>query len=129
MDRIVAFAFGACVLLTVIVCGSLNVPDRYIIPIGAAYGVPFLLYIWTRQGGMKAPFMLLWPMLWAIHAALALAGVPPFSDEPNAVTSLVPVVGYGVIAAVASHIYSRITLRRLRAMARTGQSPETGVGS
>jgi hypothetical protein len=69
---------------------------------------------------MAAPFMLLWPGLLVIHAVLALAGVHPFSGEPSAVTILVPTVGYGAIAALASHVYSRVALRRLRSLARGG---------
>jgi len=37
---------------------------------------------------------------------------------------LVPVVGYGVIAGVAAHIYSRYALRRLRTLATSPE--ETG---
>jgi len=61
-----------------------------------------------------------------IHAVLALAGVRPFSGEPNAATILVPTFGYGVIAAMASHVYSRVALRRLRSLARDLEADETG---
>jgi hypothetical protein len=97
------------------------------VPIMATYLVPFLLYIWARQGGMAAPFMLLWPGLLVIHAVLALAGVHPFRGAPNAVNMLVPTFGYGAIAALASHVYSRVALRRIRSLARPG-GDETGGG-
>ena len=82
----------------------------------------------ARQGGTAAPFMLLWPCLLVIHAALGLAGVPPFSDEPNAVNILVPTFGYGAIAALVSHVYSRVALRRLRRLARGPEVDKTGGG-
>jgi len=123
VGRVIPFAFGLCVILSVAAGFVFEAASRYLVPIMAAYSVPFLLYIWVRQGGMAAPFMLLWPGLLAIHAVLAIAGVHPFSGEPSALTILVPTVGYGAIAAVASHLYSRVALRRVRSLAR---SPEDG---
>ena len=70
--------------------------------------------------------MLLWPGLLVVHALLALAGVRPFSAEPGIVTILVPTVGYGAIAALASHMYSRVALRRLRSLAHGPESEKTG---
>jgi hypothetical protein len=127
-DRVVTVAFGLCVALTIPAGFAFEIVLRYMIPIMAAYMVPFVLYVWARQGGMAAPFMLLWPGLLAIHAALALAGVRPFSDEPSAMTILVPTVGYGAVAALASHIYSRIALRRLRSLGRGPEAEKTGGG-
>lgn len=127
-DRVVPIAFGLCVTLSVATGFAFESAIRYMVPIMATYSVPFLLYIWARQGGMAAPFMLLWPGLLLIHAVLALAGVHPFSGEPDAVTILVPTFGYGAIAALASHVYSRVALRRLRGLARSPEADETGGG-
>jgi hypothetical protein len=127
-DLVVVIAFGLCVALSVAAGFAFETAFRYMVPIMATYLVPFLLYIWARQGGMAAPFMLLWPGLLVIHAVLALAGVHPFSGEPNAVNMLVLPVGYGVIAALASHVYSRVALRRLRSLARRPEDDETGGG-
>ena len=127
-DRVVPIAFGICVALSVAAGFAFETASRYMVPIMATYLVPFLLYIWARQGGMAAPFMLLWPGLLVIHAVLALAGVHPFSGEPNAVNMLVPTVGYGAMAALASHVYSRVALRRLRSLARGPEADGTGGG-
>lgn len=124
--RVVDIAFVLCVILSVAAGFAFEIPSRYMFPIFAAYGVPFLLYRWVRRGGMAVPFMLLWSGLMVIHAVLALAGVPPFNREPNALTILVPAVGYGVIAALASHVYSRIALSKLRSAARAPESDGTG---
>jgi len=127
-DMVVPIAFGLCVTLQVLAGFVFETTIRYMVPIMAAYSVPFLLYTWARQGGTAAPFMLLWPCLLVIHAALGLAGVPPFSDEPNAVNILVPTFGYGAIAALVSHVYSRVALRRLRRLARGPEVDKTGGG-
>jgi hypothetical protein len=127
-DLVVPIAFWLCVALSVAAGFAFETLSRYMVPIMATYWVPFLLYIWARQGGMAVPFMLLWPGLLLIHAALALAGVYPFGGEPNAVNMLVPTVGYGAIAALASHVYSRVALRRLRSLARGPENDKTGDG-
>jgi hypothetical protein len=127
-DLVVAIAFGLCLALHIAAGFAFETASRYMVPIMASYMVPFLLYIWARQGGMVAPFMLLWPGLLAIHAVLALAGVHPFSGEPNSVSILVPIVGYGAIAALASHVYSRVALRRLRSLARGPAADKPGGG-
>jgi hypothetical protein len=122
VNRGVALAFGLCIILQILAGFAFETTIRYMVPIMAAYLVPFLLYLWARQGGMTAPFMLLWPGLMLIHAALALAGVPPFSDVPNALTVLIPTFGYGAIAALASHAYSRFALRRVRSLAQSSEA-------
>jgi len=123
---VVAIAFALCVTLQVLAGFAFETTIRYVVPIMAAYSIPFLLYVLTRQGGRAAPFMLLWPGLLLIHAALALAGVHPFSDEPNLVNVLVPAFGYGAIAALASHVYSRVALRRLRSLASGLEADKVG---
>ncbi|MGA2263373.1 MAG: hypothetical protein ABSH28_18300 [Acidobacteriota bacterium] len=127
-DLVVVIAFGLCVALSVPAGFAFKTAFRHMVPIMAIYFVPFLLYMWARQGGMAAPFMLLWPGLLVIHAVLALADVHPFSGEPNAVNMLLLPVGYGAIAALASHVYSRVALRRLRSLARRPEDDETGGG-
>jgi hypothetical protein len=127
-DMVVPIAFGLCLTLQVLVGFAFETTIRYMVPIMAAYSIPFLLYVWARQGGRAAPFMLLWPGLLVIHATLALAGVHPFSDEPNAVNILVPTIGYGAIATLISHGYSRVALRRLRSLSRGPEADTTGGG-
>ncbi len=121
---LLALAFVLCVILSVAAGFASETANRYWLPITAAYSVPFLLYIWAKQGGMAAPFMLLWPGLLAAHALLALAGVRPFTGEPNGVNVLA-LFAYGAAAALASHVYSRFVLRRLRRLAR---DPQAGGG-
>ena len=69
--------------------------------------------------------MLLWPALYALHAILIIAGVPIlFVGRWDSLNMLIPTVGYGLIASLTAHIYSRIQLRRLRRMTRGDLSGE-----
>jgi len=93
-------------------------PIRYMQPVSALYAVPFLVYIGIALRGIGSPFMWLWPALYGIHAILLVAGAPiHFGGKWEALNMLVPVVGYGLVAALAGHIYSRIALRRLKVLA------------
>ncbi len=88
------------------------IPVRLMQPISALYVVPVLCYlVWTLRR-VGSPLLSLWPALYGIHALLIVAGAPirfgPVFDI------IVPTFGYGLIAVLAGHIYSRIALRRLR---------------
>jgi len=119
----VGFLFMFCVLASVGLGLLGMLPIRYMQPISALYFIPFCVYLGIAQRGTGSPFMSLWPTLYAIHAILLVAGAPIyFGGKWEALNMLIPVIGYGVIAALAAHIYSRVALRRLRALAT---SPET----
>jgi len=121
----VGFVFMFCVIASVGL-GLLGVlPIRYMQPVSALYMIPFFVYVGISQRGASSPFMVLWPALYAIHAILLVAGAPIyFGGKWEALNMLVPVVGYGALAALAAHIYSRYALRRLRALAASPE--ETG---
>jgi len=112
---LVAFVFMFCILAS-IGLGLLGLlPIRYMQPISALYVVPFLCYLGLKMRRIGSPFMTLWPALYGIHAILLVTGVPigmgPMLDM------FVPTIGYGLVAAVSGHIYSRVALRRLRQLA------------
>ena len=122
----VAFLFMFCVMASVGL-GLLGVlPIRHMQPVSALCVVPLLVYIGITLRGIGSPFMWLWPTLYGIHGVLIMAGVPLyFGGNWQAVNIFVPLIGYGVIAALAAHIYSRSALRRLRTLAQT---PDTTGG-
>ncbi len=123
---LIGFVFMFCVLATVGL-GLLGfLPSRYMQPISALYVVPFMLYLGLRQRPGGSPFMLLWPLLYGIHAILIAAGVP-ISRGP-VFDMFFPVVGYGLAAGLAGHICSRIALRRLRSLSSSPESPQAGAG-
>ena len=41
----------------------------------------------------------------------------------------IPIVGYGLLAGLAGHVYSRIALSRIRVLARSGMASQSGRGS
>jgi hypothetical protein len=84
-------------------------------PVSALYVVPFFCYLGLKLRRVGSPFMFLWPALYGIHAVLIVAGAP--IGVGPAFDIFVPVVGYGILAALAGHLYSRVALRRLRAIA------------
>ena len=119
---LVAFVVMFCALASVGL-GLLGLyPIRLLQPVSALYVVPSACYIGLKVRHVGSPFMLLWPALYAIHAVLLVVGVPigmgPMLDV------FFPVIGYGLIAALAGHIYSRVALRRLRRLAASPESQQ-----
>jgi hypothetical protein len=121
---VVTVVFVCCVIASVDLGLIGLLPIRYMQPISALYVVPFLCYLGLKMRRVGSPFMTLWPALYGIHAVLLVTGVPigmgPMLDM------FVPIVGYGLIATLAGHIYSRVALRRLRRLAAAPQSSEGG---
>ncbi len=112
--------FAVLVVMTPVIAQHLAVPTRYLQPLVALYLVPPLVWLYWPRSPVGGPLMLLWPGLYALHALLLLAGVPlPAVPEPM-MNVLVPLGLYAAVAYVASHIYSRFALRRLRRLASTG---------
>jgi len=102
-------------------------PERYLQPISVLYAVPFMLWVGLKlRPSPRSPFMFLWPALFVIHGVSIVAGVP--ISRGIAFDIFVPTVGYGLIAALAGHIYSRVALRRLRALAATARPHDEAEG-
>ncbi len=125
LDRAVAVAFGVSIGVSVALGVAGIIPLRYMQPVSALYSVPFLLYLCRRQRRMIGPLAYLWPILYATHAVLLLLGAPIYFSGPlQTLNMLVPTIGYGLLAALAGHLYSRFALRKLRRLAAAG--PEEG---
>jgi hypothetical protein len=120
-----AATFFICIQAAVVL-GFLDVfPEKYMQPISAIYFVPFVVGIWLLQRPTLGPIMLLWPTLYALHAILIIAGVPIlFVGRWDSLNMLIPTFGYGLIASLIAHIYSRIQLRRLRCITHGNLSDE-----
>jgi HAMP domain-containing protein len=125
---------GAAILLTgalaEVVLGAMEVvPMEYMQPISTIYIVPALALICSSPGvrATPSPFMVIWPGLYVLHAGLVIAGAPiQFGRQLAMLNMLIPVVGYGLVAALAGHVYSRYALRKLReAAAADGQEGQT----
>ena len=113
-------------IMTPVIVQHLGVPTRYLQPLVALYLLPPLVWLHWPKSPVGGPLMLLWPGLYGLHALLLVAGVPlPAAPEPM-MSALLPLMLYGVVALVASHIYSRVALRKLRRLASTDEDQATG---
>jgi hypothetical protein len=90
-------------------------------PISALYVVPFLVCLWLLMRPMVGWAALLWPLLFAIHAILILAGAPIFFTAPwDGLNMLIPIAGYGILAGLVGHLQSRVALTQLKRLSRVG---------
>ena len=92
---------------------------KYLQPVSALYIVPYVVcgwYFW--QSPRMGPIYLLHPILYAIHAILIVAGVPIFFTGNWGILSIIlPFIGYGFLAYVIGHVYSRYALKKLKGLA------------
>ncbi|HEX2475719.1 MAG TPA: hypothetical protein VHK01_13290 [Lacipirellulaceae bacterium] len=108
--------FGMCVVGHVMlgVLGYLPT-EKYMQPISALYAVPFLVALNFLMRPATGNVQLLWPLLYALHAIAIVAGAPiVFHGRWDVLNMLVPVVGYGLVTSLISHIYSRWALHSVR---------------
>lgn len=116
-----ALAAGFALCLTAsVVLGLLGyLPDgKYMQPISALYCVPFLVALNFLLRPATGYIPLIWPLLYALHAALIVAGAPiVFAGAWEPLNMLVPIVGYGLLTSFIGHVYSRRALHRVRSLA------------
>ena len=103
-------------------------------PFSAAYMAPYLCVLIVYQGlGFWA---WIWPVLYGVHALLLVSGVPiRIPGHFPLLDMVVPVFGYGLIAILTGHVYSRYALWKLKSLTRTelpefpsDDEPESGEG-
>ena len=118
LDIFVGIAYMVCLLGSMQLGMSGYIEVKYILPFMALFVVPFGVYqyfiLWPRLG----PVLLIFPILYAIHAILIIAGVPIFFTGIFAVpmNMLLPIM-YTLLAYVIGHIYSRYALKKLKTAA------------
>ena len=108
--------FGLCVVGSVLLGLLGYLPTgKYMQPISALYVVPFLVALYFLMRPAVGPVTLLWPLLYALHAVLIVAGAPiVFDGRWESLNMLLPTVGYGLVTSLASHLYSRWALHSVR---------------
>lgn len=97
----------------------------YMQPYSAVYMVPFFIAMtYSQRLGFWA---YLWPALYGLHAVAVLFNEPGryVRIHPDLISMvvfnmIVPVFGYGLIAILVGHIYSRYALHRLKSAVRRG---------
>lgn len=92
---------------------------QYLQPFSAVALVPVLcILIYYQDLGFWA---WLWPILYGLHAILLLCDVPISFPAPwYLLNIMIPIFGYGFIAILVGHIYSRYALWRLKSITRQG---------
>jgi hypothetical protein len=124
---LLGLVFGACIVASLILGLLGYIPQRYMQPVSALYVVPFLVVLNVLMRPAVGWLMLLWPALYALHAILIVAGAPIlFTGAWDGLNMLIPVAGYGLLAGLVAHIYSRFALHRVKRLARMGLSGADG---
>jgi hypothetical protein len=91
--------------------------DKYMQPISALYIVPFLVALHFLMRPAVGAIALLWPLLYALHAVLIVAGAPiVFVGRWEPLNMLLPIIGYGLLASLVGHLYSRWALHSVRSI-------------
>lgn len=111
-------AFVVCIQAQVVLSLVGYLPDdKYSQPISALYVVPFLVAVNFLMRPATGYIPLLWPLLYAVHAVLIVAGVPiVFSGRWESLNMLIPIIGYGMVTSLVGHVYSRWALHNARAI-------------
>ena len=103
---------------------------KYLQPVSVLYIVPYVVcgwYFW--QSPRMGPIYLLYPILYAIHAILIVAGVPLFFTTENfcMFSVFLPMLGYGFLPFIIGHIYSRYALKKLKETTHLKGNASNGV--
>ena len=115
---LLAVAFAACIL-TKAQFGD-YIPAKYQLPVSALYCVPFLVILTLLMRPAVGLITLLWPVLFALHAILIVAGAPIlFAGRLESLNILIPMAGYGILVHAISHAYSRFAFHRLKTLTKT----------
>ena len=115
---VVAMVFASCVFISVILgfLGYLSI--KYMQPVSALYVVPFFVFLYLWQRPIISPLVLLWPILYTIHAILIVTGMPIlFTKYLIPLNMILPVFGYGFLTYMIAHLYSRYALKKLKTAA------------
>jgi len=127
LTGVVGASFGFCILASVVLGNKGYYPLEYMQPVSALYMVPFMTFLVLIQRPVSSLLGLLWPLLYGVHAALIVCGVPiQFRGSWQFLDMLVPVVGYGILANSVCHLYNRFALHRMRGLAHTEAARRIG---
>jgi len=93
------------------------IPVKYLLPLMALFVVPFGVYQYFVLRPRLGPVLLIFPILYAVHAILIIAGVPIYFTGTFAVplNLLLPLI-YTLLAYIIGHLYSRYALKKLKSL-------------
>ena len=129
LDIVVAIVY------MILFIGSMNlamgghIPVKYLQPLMVLFIVPFLVFQYFMQRPRLGPVLLIFPILYAIHAILILAGVPIFFTGTFGVplNMGLPILVYTFFAYMIGHVYSRYALKKLKGLTHLEGEPTNGV--
>ncbi len=129
---VLGIVFGGCVLGSVLLGFFGQLSPKYMQPISAIFVVPFLVGLTILMRPAVSYVPLLWPILYGLHAILIVAGVPiAFTGRWESLDIVLPMVGYGVLAALIGHACNRHAILKLKQITRsndTGSGETDGAG-
>ena len=136
MECLAVAVLGGGIGMTILLGFLDRIPLKYMQPISAIYIVPIMVFLMIGARSVKGLVPLLWPILYAIHAILVVAGAPiqfqfsgEFSRELQAlnmcISIVIPFFGYGLLCGLIGHIYNRYALRKLKRLAGMGQDTDS----
>jgi len=122
---ILGIVFGGCVLASVLLGFFGQLSPKYMQPVSAVFVVPFLVGLTLLLRPAVSYVLLLWPVLYGLHAILIVAGVPiALTGRWESLDIALPMVGYGVLATLVSHGCNRHAFAKLKQITR-GNAPGT----
>lgn len=123
---VLGIVYAGCLLGSVLLGFFGQLSPKYMQPISAIFVVPFLVALTFLMRPAVSYVSLLWPALYGLHAILIVAGVPiAFTGRWNSLNIMLPMVGYGVLAALVGHACNRHAFSKLKQVTR---SNDTGTG-
>jgi hypothetical protein len=118
LDICLGIVYMVCLLGSMQLGMSGYIQVKYLLPFMALFVVPFGVYQYYVLSPRLGPVLLFFPILYAIHAILIIAGVPIYFTGIFAVplNMLLPLI-YTLLAFMIGHLYSRYALKKLKTAA------------
>lgn len=115
LDAVIGIVFIVLLIGTINLAMSGYIPIELHLPIMALFVVPFGIYQYFVMKPRLGPLLLLFPILFAIHALLVFAGLPIFFTGTFGVPlNILLTLIYDLLAYIIAHIYSRYALKKLK---------------
>ena len=116
-EILAAIVYMVCILGSMELAMLGYIPVKYLLPLMALFVVPFNVYLYFLQRPRLGPVLLIFPILYAIHAILIIAGVPIFFTGTFAVplNMFLPII-YTYLTYMIGHLYSRHALKKLKSL-------------
>ena len=117
VDAVIGIAFMVCLIGTMNLAMEGHISIKYHLPVMALYVVPFGVYQYFTLQPRFGYLLLLFPILFAIHALLVLAGLPLFFTGTFGVPlNILLTLIYNLLAFIIAHLYSRYALKKLKGL-------------